>query len=58
MQDTFENKSNYYNTRSVPVFPSRNIKAVRYGLHTDHPLHGSKTLRSCTQKDETNCYSE
>ena len=34
MQDIFETKSNYYNTRNAPVFSSRNIKAVRYGLRT------------------------
>ena len=26
MQDIFETKSNYYNTRNAPVFSSRNIK--------------------------------
>ena len=31
MQDIFEAKSNYYNTRNAPV---RNIKTVRYGLQT------------------------
>ena len=30
----FETKSNYYNTRNTPAFPSRNIKTVRYGLQT------------------------
>ena len=33
MQDIFETKSKYYNTRNAPAFSSRNIKAVRYGLH-------------------------
>ena len=33
-QDIFETKSNYYNTRNAPVFSSRNIKTVRYGLET------------------------
>ena len=32
MQDIFEIKSNYYNTRKT--FSSRNIKTVRYGLQT------------------------
>ena len=32
MQDIFETKSNYYNTRNAAVFSSRNIKTVRYGL--------------------------
>ena len=31
MQDIFEAKSNYYNTRNAPV---RNVKTVRYGLQT------------------------
>ena len=31
MQDIFEAKSNYYNTRNAPV---RNIKTVRYELQT------------------------
>ena len=34
MQDIFEIKSNYYNTRNAPAFSSRNIKTVRYGLQT------------------------
>ena len=34
MQDIFETKSNYYNTRNAPTFSSRNIKTVRYGLQT------------------------
>ena len=34
MQDIFEIKSNCYNTRNAPVFFSRNIKIVRYGLQT------------------------
>ena len=34
MQDIFETKSNYYNTRNAPAFFSRNIKTVRYGLQT------------------------
>ena len=34
MQDIFEIKRNYYNTRNVPAFSSRNIKTVRYGLQT------------------------
>ena len=34
MQDIFEIKSNYYNTRNAPPFSSRNIKTVRYGLQT------------------------
>ena len=34
MQDIFEIKSNYYNTRDAPAFSSRNIKRVRYGLKT------------------------
>ena len=34
MQDNFETKSNYYNTRNVPAFSSRNIKTVRYELKT------------------------
>ena len=34
MQDIFEVKSNYYNTRNAPAFSSRNIKTVRYGLQT------------------------
>ena len=28
MQDIFETKSNYYNTRNAPTFSSRNIKQV------------------------------
>ena len=42
MQDIFETKSNYYNTRNGPTFSSRNIKTVRYGLQTISYLHGSK----------------
>ena len=39
MQDIFETKSNYYNTRNAPAFSSRNIKTVRYGLQiTDYRL--------------------
>ena len=34
MQDIFETKSNYYNTRNAPTFSSRNIKTARYGLQT------------------------
>ena len=34
MQDIFETKSNYYNTRNAPTFSSRNIKTVRYGFQT------------------------
>ena len=34
MQDIFETKSNYYNTRNAPAFSSRNIKTVTYGLQT------------------------
>ena len=34
MQDIFEIKRNYYNTRNAPAFSSRNIKTVRYGLQT------------------------
>ena len=34
MQDIFETKSNYYNTRNAPTFSSKNIKTVRYGLQT------------------------
>ena len=34
MQDIFETKSNYYNTRNAPTFSSRNIKTGRYGLQT------------------------
>ena len=34
MQDIFEIKSNYYNSRNAPAFSSRNIKTVRYGLQT------------------------
>ena len=34
MQDIFEAKSNYYNTRNAPAFSSRNIKTVRHGLQT------------------------
>ena len=34
MQDIFETKINYYNTRNAPTISSRNIKAVRYGLQT------------------------
>ena len=34
MQDIFEIKSNYYNTRNAIEFSSRNIKTVRYGLQT------------------------
>ena len=34
MQDIFEIKSNYYNTRNASTFFSRNIKTVRYGLQT------------------------
>ena len=34
MQDIFETKSNYYNTRNTSTFTSRNIKTVRYGLQT------------------------
>ena len=34
MQDIFEIKSNYYNTRNTPAFSSRNIKTFRYGLQT------------------------
>ena len=42
MQDIFETKSNYYNTRNSPAFSSRNIKSqIRI---TDHLLHGSKNL--------------
>ena len=29
MQDIFEIKNNYYNSRNVPAFSSRNIKTVR-----------------------------
>ena len=32
MQDIFETKRNYYNTRNAPAFSSRSIKTVRYGL--------------------------
>ena len=32
MQDIYEIKSNYYNTRNAPTFSSRNIKTVRCGL--------------------------
>ena len=32
MQDIFQTKSNYSNTRNAPAFSSRNIKTVRYGL--------------------------
>ena len=35
MQDIFEIKSNYYNTRNTPAFFSRNTKTVRYGLQTN-----------------------
>ena len=34
MQDIFEIKSKYYNTRNAPAFSSRNIKTARYGLQT------------------------
>ena len=34
IQDIFKRKSNYYNTSNAPVFSSRNIKTVRYGLQT------------------------
>ena len=34
MQDIFEIKINYYNTRNAPAFSSRNIKTARYGLQT------------------------
>ena len=34
MQEIFETKTKYYNTRNAPAFSSRNIKAVRYGLQT------------------------
>ena len=34
MQDIFETKRNYYNTRNAPAFSSRSIKTVRYGLQT------------------------
>ena len=34
MQDIFETKCNYYNTRNAPTFSSGNIKRVRYGLQT------------------------
>ena len=32
MQDIFETKSNYYNTRNAPAFSSRNTTTARYGL--------------------------
>ena len=32
MQDIFDTKNNYYNACNAPVFSSRNIKIVRYGL--------------------------
>ena len=34
MQDIFETKSNYFNTRNAQAFSSRNIKTARYGLQT------------------------
>ena len=34
MQDIFETKCNCCNTRNEPVFSSRNIEIVRYGLQT------------------------
>ena len=34
MQDIFETKNNYYNTRNAPAFSSRNIKTIRYRLQT------------------------
>ena len=34
MQDIFETKNNYYNTRNAPAFSSRKIEKVRYGLQT------------------------
>ena len=47
MQDIFETKSNYYNTRNAPAFSSRNIKTVRYGLQTIFYM-AQKNLRPCT----------
>ena len=32
MQDIFETKNNYYNTRNAPAHSSRNIKTLRCGL--------------------------
>ena len=46
MQDIFESKNNYYNTRNALVSSSKNIKTVRYGLQ--RILHGSKNLGPCT----------
>ena len=34
MQDIFETKSNYCNTRNALAFSSRNIEIVIYGLQT------------------------
>ena len=34
MQDIFETKNNYYNTRNTSAFSSRNIEKVRYELRT------------------------
>ena len=34
MQDIFETKGNYYNTRNAPAFFLINIETVRYGLQT------------------------
>ena len=34
MQDIFETKSNYFNTRNAQAFSSRYIKTARYGLQT------------------------
>ena len=34
MQDIFKTNINSYNTCNAPMFPSRNVKTVRYGLQT------------------------
>ena len=34
MQDIFETKSKYYNTRNAPTFSLQNIKTIRYGFQT------------------------
>ena len=46
MQDIFETKNNYYNTRNAPAHSSRNIKTLRCGLTVRYGLQTKSYITS------------
>ena len=51
-KNIFETKSNYYNTRNVPAFSSRNIKNLEPNTYRDETSYYSKWIQGQNQNLE------